>query len=453
MNIIVAGCGKVGCTLAEQLNLEGHEVSVIDTDADILQNISSKVDVMIVEGNCTSYKTQTEAGIDEADLFIAVTDRDEINMLACLIAKKTGNCHTIARVRNPEYYAEISYIKEELGLSMSINPELAAASEIARLIQVPSALEVDTFAKGRVSLIKIQIPQGSVLDNTSIRTMSEKVSQKVLICIVEREKETIIPGGNFVLKAGDYISVTVAISEINRFLNKIGIKTKPIHNVMIAGGGTISYYLAKLLLTAKVNVKIVEQNIKRCSQLSDLLPGAMIIHGDVTERDILMEENIDDVDAVAALTNSDEENVLLSLFVNKVSRAKRMVKITRSSFMEVIDEMPVGNIISPKKITTEYILRYIRSRQNSYDSSNVETLYRLADGKVEALEFVVGANAKVANREISTLNIQDNTLICSIYRSGKVIRPSGKDKILPKDSVIIVTTKPGINGIDDIVRK
>lgn len=452
MNIIIAGCGKVGCTLAEQLNAEGHEVSVIDIDSQVLQSVSSRFDVMGVEGNCTSFKVQTEAGIEHADLMIAVTDRDEINMLACLIAKKAGNCHTIARVRTPEYYEEINYIREELGLSMSINPELAAASEIVRLIQVPSALEVDTFAKGRVSLIKIQIPQKSVLDNISIRSMAEKVSQKVLICVVEREKEVIIPGGNFVLKAGDYISVTVAIPEVNHFLNKIGIKTKPIKNVMIAGGGTISYYLAKLLQASKVNVKIVEHNMERCGILSDLLPEVMVIHGDVTEREILMEENLQDADAVVALTNSDEENVLLSLFVNKVSKAKRMVKITRASFMEVIDEMPVGNIISPKNITAEYIIRYVRSRQNSLDSSNVETLYRLVDGKAEALEFVVGVNAKVANKEICELNIRNNTLICSIYRNGRVIRPSGKEMIRPKDSVIVVTTQKGLNGIDDIVK-
>jgi trk system potassium uptake protein TrkA len=221
---------------------------------------------------------------------------------------------------------------------------------------------------------------------------------------------------------------------------------------MIAGGGTISYYLAKQLIAAKVNVKIIEHNLTRCDELSDLLPEAMIIHGDVTERDLLMEENIANEDAVAALTDSDEENVLLSLFVRKVSKAKRMVKITRTSFEEVIDEMPVGNIVSPKNITAEYILRYVRSRQNSYDS-NVETLYRLKDGKVEALEFTVGANAKVANREISTLNIRQNTLICSIYRNGNVIRPTGKECIRPKDSVIIVTTNKGLNGIDDIVVK
>lgn len=286
----------------------------------------------------------------------------------------------------------------------------------------------------------------------AICNMAEKISQKVLICIVEREKEVVIPGGNFVLKAGDYISVTVAIPEINHFLNRIGIKTKPIHNVMIAGGGTISYYLAKLLLAAHINVKIVEHNLERCNELSDLLPHAMIIHGDVTEREILMEENIEDADAVVALTNSDEENVLLSLFVNKLSKAKRIVKITRESFMEVIDEMPVGNIVSPKNITAEYIIRYVRSRQNSYDSSNVETLYRLVGGKAEALEFVVGSNAKAANKEICELNIRDNTLICSIYRNGKVIRPTGKDKILPKDSVMVVTTKKGLNGIDDIVK-
>lgn len=453
MNIIIAGCGKVGCALAEQLNAEGHEISVIDTDSQVVQSVSSRFDVMGVEGNCISYHVQTEAGISEADLLIAVTDRDEINMLTCLIAKKTGNCQTIARVRDPEYYQEINYIREELGLSMSINPELAAASEISRLIQVPSALEVDTFAKGRVSLIKIQIPPSSVLNNMSIKDMAVKVNPDVLICIVQREKEVIIPGGDFVLKSGDYISVTVAISKINRFLNQIGVKAKQIRNVILAGGSTISYYLAKQLLAARINVKIVERDLKRCNALSDLLPDAMVIQGDVTERDLLMEENIEDADAVVALTDSDEENVLLSLFVNKVSKAKRMVKITRDSFMEVIDEMPVGNIVSPKDITAEYIARYVRSMQNSYDSSNVEALYRLIDGKAEALEFVVGTNAKVANQEIYKLNIKSNTLLCSIYRNGRIIRPSGKEYIRPRDSIVVVTTQKGLNGIDDIIKK
>lgn len=451
MKIIVAGCGKVGMTLAEQLGIAGHEVSVIDADTDAVELASAKYDVMGVEGNCTSYHVQKEAGIEEADLFIAVTDRDEINMLSCLIAKKTGNCHTIARVRNPEYYQEINYIKEELGLSMAINPELAAASEMARLIQIPSALEVDTFAKGRVNLIKIQIPEKSILDNVRIMDMASRINVSVLICVVERGEEVIIPRGDFVLQAGDYISVTLQIKDINRFLHQIKVYDKPIRNVMIAGGGRISYYLAKLLLAAKIRVKVLEKDMARCEELSELLPEAMIIHGDVTERDILMEENVENEDAVAALTDSDEENVLLSLFVNKVSKAKRMVKITRTSFEEVIDEMPVGNIISPKNITAEYIIRYVRSRQNSYDS-NVETLYRLVDGRVEALEFSVGENAKAANKELSQLKIKDNTLVCSIYRNGTVIRPNGKEMIKPKDSVIVVTTQKGLNGIDDILR-
>ncbi len=450
MNIIIAGCGRVGSTLTEQLSAEGHEISIIDEDAEVVENISAKFDVMGVEGNCISYRIQKEAGIDDADLLIAVTDSDETNMLACLIGKKTGNCHTIARVRTPEYFEEISYIREELGLSMSINPELAAASEVARLIQIPSALEVDTFAKGRVNLIKIQIPEKSVLDGINLIHMAEKVNKNVLVCMVEREGEVIIPRGGFVLKAGDHMSVTVPIKDVNHFLRQIGVKAKSIHNVMIAGGGTISYYLARQLIAAKVNVKIVEKDLDRCSELSELLPEAMIIHGDVTERDLLLEENIGNEDAVAALTDSDEENVLLSLFVGKVSNAKRMVKITSSSFEEVIDEMPVGNIVAPKNITAEYILRYVRSRQNSYES-NVETLYRLADGRVEALEFTVGANTKVCNNPISALRLKDNTLLCSITRNGKIIRPTGKESILPKDNVVVVTKHQGLNGIDDIL--
>lgn len=450
MNIIIAGCGGVGCTLAEQLTAEGHEVTVIDNNSKNLQNVVSQFDVMGVQGNSTSYVTQMEAGIDKADLLIAVTDHDEVNMLTCLIAKKAGNCQTIARVRSPQYFTEIDYIRDELGLSMAVNPEFAAAQEISRLIQIPSALEVDTFAKGRVNLIKIEIPTGSELDQLMLSDFSAKIGADALICIVEREKEVFIPGGGFVLQAGDKIYVTMQISALNDFLNKIGIKEKPIKKVMIAGGGTLGYYLGRILTEARMQVKIIEKNGERCAELSELLPKAMIINGNATDKQLMIEEDIETTDAVTAVTNLDEENLLLALYANKVSNAKVITRINRLSFEDVLGDLPIGSTVTPKDITAEYIIRYVRSMQNSY-GSNVETLYRMVDNQVEALEFNVDKEARVTKATLGELKIKKNTLICCIKRDKKIIRPTGRDIIMPGDSVIVVTTNRGLNGIDEIL--
>lgn len=453
MRIIIVGCGKVGHTLAEHLSNENHEVTMIDVNSQTLQDAIGILDVSGVVGNGTSYRTQVEAGVEEADLLIAVTDRDEINLLSCLIAKKAGKCQTIARVRNPEYYEEINFIKEELGLSMSINPEWAAASEIARLIHYPSAFEVDTFAKGKVNLLRIQIPEGSVLDHMKLMEFPSKVSRDVLICIVERQDEVIIPNGSFELLEGDMISIILPMEKAFHFFRQIGIQTKPIKNVLIAGGGTISYYLAKQLEKSKVKTKIIEADRKRCEDLSEALPDTMIIHGDATDKQLLLEEGIVEVDAMAALTNLDEENIMLSLYAHQVSSAKKtMTKINKINFEEVIRELPIGSMICPKNITAEYIIRYVRSMQNSFNSSNVEALYRMANGRVEALEFKVGENAKVIRKPLMELSLKDNLLICSISRRGIILTPGGKDQILPGDGVIVVTTHKGLNGIDDIIR-
>lgn len=450
MNIIIAGCGGVGSTLAEQLTSEGHEITIIDCDSKKLQMVTAQYDVMGIQGNSTSYRVQLEAGVDKADLLIAVTDHDEVNMLTCLIAKKAGNCQTIARVRRPQYFAEIDYIRDELGLSMAVNPEFAAAQEISRLIQIPSALEVDTFAKGRASLIKIQIPEGSMLDQVRLADFSARVEEDALICIVERDKEVFIPDGSFVLQAGDMIYISMQMATLNRFLNKIGIKEKPIRKVLIAGGGTLGYYLGRILTEDRLQVKIIEQNEERCAELSELLPKAMIINGNATDRQLLLEEDIETVDAVVSATNYDEENILLSLYANKVSGGKVITRINRLSFEDVIGDMPIGSDVTPKDITAEYIIRYVRSMQNSY-GSNVETLYRMVDNKVEALEFNVAEGAKVTHATLGELRIRKNTLICCINRNKKIIRPTGRDMIMPGDSVIVVTTNRGLNGIDEIL--
>jgi trk system potassium uptake protein TrkA len=453
MNIIIVGCGKVGYTIAEQLSEEGHELTIIDSNEQRLQYVASNLDVIGVIGNGTSYRIQQSANIEKADLLIAVTSSDEVNMLSCLIAKKAGDCKTIARVRNPEYYEEIDFIRNELGLTMSINPELAAAVEMARLIHFPSAIEIDTFAKGRVNMMRIHIPENSVLSGKKVADIQPMFSHNILICIVERSHTVTIPDGNFVLESGDVISLITPMGYVHEFFKKIGIRTKPIKNVIIAGGGEISYYLAKGLLSTKINVKIIEKNEKRCEQLCEALPHAVVINGDATERSLLMEEGIDQCDAFISLTNMDEENILLSLFVEHTQHVKKVItKINRITYDEIVDDMPVGSVICPKNITAEYILRYVRSHSQA-KSDHVAALYRMMDNKVEALEFIINENDRITRNTLSELNFRSNVLVCCISRNRKIIIPSGKDQIQPDDSVIVVTTQKGLTCIDDILAR
>lgn len=452
MNIIIAGCGKVGVTLAEQLRAENHEITMVDIDAERLEHTMSQLDIQVVSGNTISNRTLKEAGIENADLFIAVTDQDEINLLSCLVARKTAGCPTIARVRNPEYNQEIGLFKDDIGLAMVINPELATAAEMARLIQVPSAMEIDSLAKNKVNLIKFVIPEQSVLNNMKVADTPRKITDNVLFCVVERNKQVIIPDGNFVLQKDDTVSAVVPLHKISAFFSRCGIHTRTIRNVMIAGGGTISYYLASMLTKMKVSVKIIEKDYDRCQHLSELLPDAMIIQGDATDRELLLEEGVKNTDAFVSLTGIDEENILLSLYGNKTSQGKIITKLNRISFDEVIEDIPLGSIVYPKHITAENILRYVRSRQNSI-GSNVESLYRMANGQVEALEFIVKEQFGITDIPLQNLNLIDNLLLCCIVRNGSLITPSGKDMLKAGDTVIIVTTHLGLDCLQDIIKQ
>lgn len=450
MKIIIVGCGKVGYTLAEQLNDEGHDITVVDTNSEKIEQAISTLDVQGVEGNGTTFNTLAEAGIKIADLLIAVTAKDEVNLLCCLMAKKTGNCNTIARVRNPEYVDEMNYLREGLGLSMVINPELTCARGISSLIEVPSALDFTTFGKGRANLIKLPIPEGSIVNEMTVMDFSNKVHSKTLICAIEREHEVIIPDGNTVLQENDKMYVVIPPSELHSLLSKVGIKAKPIKNVMIIGGSRIAYYLAKRLEDARIRVKIIERDFRHCEKMSELLPHTLIIHGDATDRQVLLEEGIDDVDAFVSLTNMDEENLVLSLFANKVSDAKIFTKVDKVAFEEVIGELPVGTIACPKNITAKSIIQYVRGLQNSF-GSNIETLYRVLDDKVELIEFKVNQESKVTGTPLMELNIKKSLLVCAIFRKGKIITPSGKDIIEPGDSVLVVTTLKGLADVTDIL--
>ncbi|WP_024346653.1 Trk system potassium transporter TrkA [Lacrimispora indolis] len=451
MKIIIVGCGKVGTTLAEQLNNEHHDIMLIDKNAGVINSITERIDVMGVVGNGAVYKVQMEAGIQETDLLIATTNSDELNMLCCLIAKKAGNCHTIARIRNPEYDSEIRYIREELGLSMTINPEMAAAMEIARLLQFPSAIKIDTFAKGRIEILKFLVPDQSILDNMMVREVLTKLHCNVLICAIEHGNDVIIPSGQSVMTAGDKISFIASPSEANKFFKQAGIDNNTVKTAMLVGGGKITYYVAKLLENSKINVKILEQNLDRCNELSELLPRAMVIHGDASNQDLLLQEGIGQIDAFASLTGFDEENIMLSLYAASQSKAKLITKVNRIAFENVINSMNLGSVIYPKLITAETILQYVRAMQNSM-GSNVETLYKIVADRAEALEFRVAKEPSIVGIPLEKLELKKNLLVASISRRGRFISPRGKDTIEEGDRVIVVTTVTGLNDLRDILR-
>ena len=451
MNIIILGSGKVGRTLAEQLSNEGHNIVMVDIIAKKVQDISEDADIMGVLGNASSINTLLDAGIETADILIAVTGSDELNLLCCLIAKKVSKCHTIARVRNPVYGKEIGFIKERLGISMIINPEQAAAIEISRLLRFPSAIKIDTFAKGRVELLKFKVKPEFHLDQMTVMEVAERYKNSILICAVERGDEVYIPSGNFVLKDNDIISIIASPVNSALFFKRIGIHTHQVKSTMIVGGSTLSYYLAKLLLAMKIRVLIVEANKDRCEQLSELLPDATIINGDGTDKNLLLEEGLSRVESFVTLTNLDEENILLALFAKKNSNAKLVSKVNRIAFDDIIEGLDIGSVIYPKYLTADYILQYVRAMQNSI-GSNVETLYQILDNKAEALEFSVHEDCPFLNTPLADLDIRNNLLITFINRNGKITIPRGQDSIQLGDTVIVVTTVKGLHDIKDILK-
>lgn len=451
MKIVIIGAGKIGVTITEQLLREGHEITVIDHRAAALEAVST-LDVMTVEGNGISIETQLEAGIDEADLAIAVLATDEQSLLACLIAKKLGVGGTIARVRNPEYTSGIQLIKDDLGLSMTFNPEYACASEMARVLRAPSAIKIDTFSRGRVELHKVRLPESSPLDGLCLKELG-KLQAGVLICAVERgEREVFIPDGNFVLRAGDRISFITKPKTAVKFFHKLGIQADRVKQVMLLGGGKISYYLAKQLLEFGIKVKIIEANAAVCDMLSEMLPEATVLHGDGTDEKFLSEERIQDMDAVASLTGIDEENILMSLYARSICKAKIITKINRTTFSHIVDSMDLGSVFHPRFIAADLIVRFVRALANS-QGSNVETLYKIIGGKAEALEFRATAKSAVCSIPLMDLPTLPNLLIGAINRDGKILTPGGRDTIEPGDSVIVVTTVTGLNDLDDIIDK
>lgn len=451
MKIIIVGCGNVGATLAEQLDKEGHGVTVIDIKEQLVNNLSDTCDALGIVGNGASYSVQMEADVNHADILIAVTGSDELNLLCCLIAKKAGGCHTIARVSNPVYSREISFIREELGLSMIINPQLATAREMARILKFPSALKVDYFAKSRAEIVTYRLEEDSPLCNIQLKNMGSRLHSAVLVAIVEREDQVIIPNGEFELKAKDIISIIGTPAKTVEFFRRLGIPTASARDVMVVGGGRTCIYLAKQLLEMGIRVKIIERDIKRCDELSEMLPKATIINGDGTDKELLMEEGMTRTEAFLSMTDFDEENIMLALFAKSLSRAKLITKVHRVAYDEIIDSLNVGSIIYPRFITAETIIKYVRAMYNSM-GSNIETLYRLCDNRVEALEFYIKADSPVVGIPLQDLKLKKNMLIGSITHKGQVSIPRGQSVIEAGDTVILITTTTGLHDIRDAIR-
>lgn len=449
LNIIIVGCGVVGTALVEQLVLENHDITVVDTSPQKVQKITDMYDVMGVVGNGASFSVQKDAGIIDADLIIAVTDSDELNLLCCTVASRVGHCATIAKVRNPEYSHELNHIKDKLGLAMIVNPEYEASREIYRILCLPTALEVTSFAHGKADLVKIRIPHGNILDGMTLAQLG-KSTNDVLICGVERDKQIYIPTGDFELKAGDMISFVAPAKKVSDFFKHIGFKTNKVKNTMIIGGGDAGYYLAKRLSDNGIDVCLIDKDKERCEEIATLLPKVVVINGNGVDEDLLNEEGIQSAESFVTLTGSDEENILLTVHAKQFSNAKLVTKINKIRFKDAINNLDIGSVIYPRYITSEAIIAYVRAK-NASKGSNVETLYHLFDHRVEAVEFKIDKESKVTNTPIMKLKLKDNLLICFIFRRGKVIIPSGQDCILPGDSVMIVTTHTGFNDISNIL--
>ena len=450
LRIIIVGCGKVGRTLVEQLSQEGHDITIVDRDAQRTQTLANLYDIMGVQGNGASYSVLKEAGIENADLLIAVTQSDELNLLCCTVGRQVANCAAIARVRTPDYSKEVGYLREKLGLAMIINPEMEAAAEAARILYLPTALEIDSFAHGQADLIKFKVPEGNVLDGMNLITLGQRIAPDILICAAERDGKVIIPRGQFTIQAGDFLSFAASRAVGKKFLEDIGFKTNRVRNAMLIGGGRAAYYLARQLINMGIQVKIIEISRERCEELSILLPKAIIINGDGTNEDLLREEGVERAEAVVALTGIDEENILLTLFARRVSEAKTITKINRITFQDVINSLDLGSVIYPKYITAEAIIRYVRAMRESMDS-NIETLYHMFDHRAEAVEFRVEAHSAVTDIPLKDLHLKDSLLVCAIYRNGKVRIPNGNDSIQVGDTIMVVTTHSGFSDIRDIL--
>ena len=454
MRILIAGAGKVGHTLATELLREKHDITVIDQDEEVIRKITDTLDVMCVRGNSANASTLMEAEVERADILIAATATDEINMLCCLIGKHLGAEFTIARIRDPEYNESLFMLQHDMGIDMTINPERATAQEISRMLRYPFANNVEPFAKGRVELVEFLAHEGDVICGKPLKTLTGHHSNmpKVLFCAVEREGEVLIPGGEFIIAPGDRVHVAADLVTITQFFRYIGRSAKPIKDVMVLGGGRISYYLAKMVEKMNIRVSMFEINPEKAKLLSDQLPHADVIEGDGTDQDLLEQENLAGMDAFIALSDRDEENLMTGLYARTHGVPKVVVKTNRYAYKDVISNLGLENLVSPRIITCNALLRYVRARVNAH-GTQVEKLYRLVDGKAEALEFIAKKGDPYIGIPLKHLSVRKGALVAIILHKAKVIVPFGDDVIEAGDHVVIISTASGISDLNEVIKK
>ena len=452
MKIIIAGCGKIGTSVLASLAQEGHDVVAVDNKNEVITELTNVYDVMGVCGNAVDCGTLEEAGVSNCGMFVAMTDSDELNMLSCFIAKKMGAQNTIARIRNPEYNdSSLGFMRQHLELSMSINPELRAAIELYNILKFPTAIKIETFSRRSLEMVEYKLAEDSELAGRNILEIRKKYDAKFLICCVQRGEEVFIPGGMFTLEAGDKIGLTASQSEMQKLMKELKIHRRQAKNILILGGSKTAFYLAKMLENSGGTVKIIEQDEKRCLELTSDLPSATIIHGNGVQQELLMEEGLSDCDAFVALTGIDEENILISIFANMQNVPKTIVKINRDELVSMAQKIGIESIVSPKTITSNILVQYARALENSSGSA-VETLYKIFDGKAEALEFIISSESSLTGVMLKDIRLKPNILIGGIMRGRKTIIPSGTDMILPGDRVIVISSNNRLNDILDILK-
>lgn len=452
MNIIIIGGGRIGITLVSSLVSEGHNVTVLDTDPDVISEITNIYDVMGVCGNGADSDILAEANAHDADIVAAVTNSDELNMLACFMAKRMGAKNTVARIRNPEYNDKsLGFMKQHLEISMSINPERMAAKELFNILRLPSAVKIDTFSSGNFEMIELRLRENSPLADQKLMDLRNKYTAKFLVCAVGRGEEAYIPDGNFVLKSGDKVGITASPAEIAKLFKEMGVQQSRARNIMILGGSRTAYYLAKMLTFGGNSVTIIEKDRNLCEELCESLPKAVVVNGDGAEQETLLEEGLNSLDAFVALTGMDEQNILISSFASSHNVPKVIAKIDRDELIPLAEHWGLESFVSPKKIIADRIVQYARALKNSQGSS-VETLYKLMDGKAEALEFSIKSDLSLLNKPLKELSLKPNVLIAGIIRDRQTIIPSGDDMLLCGDKVIVLSLTARLQDLSDILR-
>ena len=450
MNIIIAGGGKVGITLARQLAAEKHDITLIDSSKQVLNSGVERYDIIAVQGNCAAMGVLLQAGVRQADLLIAVTDADEVNLLCCTTAHGLNQkLHTIARIRNPEYLEQIHRLRNVFGLSMTINPERQAAEEIHRLLKYPGFLRRDTFANGRTEIVELRIEAGSKLCNATLSELFRIIKCRVLVCAVLRNGTAVAPGGNFVLRENDRIFVTAPTENLALLLKNLGVITRRARKVILCGGGRVSYYLARLLLKGGVSVRLIEQNKKRCTELAALLPDACVVQGDASDQNLLESEGLDSSDALVTLTGLDELNMIISLYGASREVPQVITKLGHMGNLKIIDALALGSIVSPKELCCNNIVRYVRAMQNQTGAA--VSVHAIADGQVEAVEFRVDEATRNCGIPLKELKLKPNVLIASITHGAQSEVPSGNSVFQKGDTLVVVTSGRGVlHQLNDI---